>query len=102
GRIVMFGGYLGAIPGVPAADTWQYDGVAWVQAMPAASPPAMQGHVLAYDSWRGRSVLFGTSTDDDIWEYDGATWTRIQSARHPTLRSSSALAFDAERGVAVL
>src|SRR5262249_14172263 len=51
------------------ADTWEWDGTDWTQRATASSPPARYGHVLAFDSARGRTVLFGSSSLTDTWEY---------------------------------
>jgi hypothetical protein len=60
---------------------------------------------MAFDSARGRTVLFGgqagASTVNDTWEWDGADWTQIQDVG-PSPRSRTALAFDSNRGRSVL
>ena len=50
-------------------DTWEWDGTDWTQRPTASSPPARNGHVLAFDAARGRTVLFGSSSFADTWEY---------------------------------
>jgi len=55
------------------ADTWEWDGSQWVQRTPATSPPPRWGgHAMAYDSLRGRVVLFGGSNGYN--SYLGDTW----------------------------
>ncbi|MBK8232988.1 MAG: hypothetical protein IPK72_20990 [Candidatus Eisenbacteria bacterium] len=67
---------------------------------------ARQGHALAYDSARGRTVLFGgvevSSYVSDTWEWDGSNWTRQNPAVSPPARSGHALAYDSARGRTVL
>ena len=77
GRVVLLGGY-GQSSGV-LADTWEWDGSAWVQRAPAASPPARKDHALAYDGARGRVVLFGgraTPGCSPNVGWDGANWVQ--------------------------
>jgi len=64
----MFGGrrvgsaYLG--------DTWEWNGSSWTQ-VATTGPSARWEHAMAYDSLRGRIVLFaGFNTLDDTWEWD--------------------------------
>src|SRR5262249_31401812 len=62
---------------------------------------------LAYDSARGRTVLFGgigrpNGTNQDTWEWDGTDWTQRVSASSPLARSGHVLGFDAARGRTVL
>ncbi len=68
-------------------------------------PSARFGHAMAFDTARGRTVLFGGvasgSFVNDTWEWDGADWTQIQDIGPPP-RSLTALAFDSTRGRTVL
>ena len=68
GRVVMFGG-TDSSASRNLADTWEWDGTNWIQRAPATSPTARAGHAMAYDSIRGRVVLFGGSGDQasPIW-----------------------------------
>jgi hypothetical protein len=63
-------------------------------------------HALAYDSARGRTVLFGGSGPDgllgDTWEWDGSAWTQKFPALSPAPRRRHTLAFDALRGRTIL
>ena len=52
-------------PAVPGP-TWEYDGTGWFARTPAASPPARSGHALAYDSARGKVVLFGLPREASV------------------------------------
>jgi hypothetical protein len=60
---------------------------------------------MAYDSGRGRTVLYGgrssTAFLNDTWEWDGANWTQMADAGPPA-RSGAAAAYDAERNQTVI
>ena len=68
-------------------------------------PAARFGHAMAFDSARGRTVLFGGFASDssmnDTWEWDGQDWTQIQDIGPPP-RSLTAMVFDSTRGRTVL
>ncbi len=62
---------------------------------------------MAYDSARGRVVLFGGLSGStrlgDIWEWDGESWTEQNpDAPTPSARHSHAMAYDSARRVVVL
>lgn len=104
-RVVLFGG-TDATQGASAttADTWEYDGVAWLQRSPLQSPPPRYAHAMAFDPLRGRTVLHGgyaPDLDDATWEYDGTTWTQAVGPT-PSPRARHAMAFDVARGALVL
>jgi hypothetical protein len=65
-----------------------------------------QGHAMAYDPVRNRTVLFGGFTAStyfsDTWEYDGVSWTRRTPATTPPARADHALAYDGIRGRVLL
>jgi len=99
----MFGGrrvgsaYLG--------DTWEWGGSSWTQ-VSTTGPSARREHAMAYDSQRGRIVMFGGFAStfnelDDTWEWDGSSWTQV-SATGPSARSTHAMAYDSQRGRTVL
>jgi hypothetical protein len=63
---------------------------------------------MAYDSGRGRTVLFGGSSiieagtlSGDTWEWDGANWTQMADSG-PSPRTQSVMAYDAQRAQTVL
>lgn len=96
-RIVLFGGSsgLGGDPPQFFNDTWEFDGAVWSERAPAVSPPARNGHRLAFETATGRAVMFGglvllettygvtTRATDETWTYDGATWQRVMGAGPP-------------------
>ncbi len=74
----------------------------------ATTGPAPRAwHAMAYDSARGRVVLFGGNYANtntfygDTWEWDGATWT-LRTTTGPAPRQEHAMAYDSARGVTVL
>jgi hypothetical protein len=104
GKTILFGGLasFGRLD-----DTWEYDGVNWIEIPIPNPPPGRDGHALAYDDTRQLTVLFGgyNHTDffmNDTWEYDGSNWTQVQPAQSPPGRNHHSLAYDHQRGVVVL
>ena len=70
--LLLFGGATATA--VYASDTWLWNGLSWTQRTPATSPPPRYIHSMAFDSGRGRVVVFGGySTNStilsDTWEY---------------------------------
>ncbi|HEY2515701.1 MAG TPA: kelch repeat-containing protein [Polyangiaceae bacterium] len=106
-RVVLVGGQLEDGSG-SAADTWEWDGATWQKRSDSFGGVTRTGHQMAFDSARGRVVLFGGLTGSpatplaDTWEWDGATWTSPQPALHPLARSGHAMTFDTTRGRTVL
>jgi len=107
GRIVLFGGYsrVGAVIN-RFGDTWEWDGVEWTRT-DAPGPPPGNNVALAYDSGRGRTILFdpvrgrtsptgGPPVPGMTWEWDGARWAENQPAAAPG-RFQSVMAYDAAR-----
>jgi hypothetical protein len=102
GRVVLLGGVTRALDETkwvltPAA-TWEWNGAAWAEKTPKTSPS--YGGAMAFDSARGRVVLFGGDVDrdgvPDTWEWDGRTWLQETPATSP--RSGGAMAFDGAHG----
>jgi hypothetical protein len=110
-RTVLFGG-TNSNPrfGALFADTWEWDGTNWSQRVSTHAPPARSDHALAYDSARGRTVLFGGLWSyfnqvlpfSDTWEWDGGDWLQRTPTQDPPARGDHGLAFDARRGRTVL
>ncbi len=79
----------------------------WTQLSLAAPSPRVQA-AMAYDSSRGRAVMFGgidiASGADlgDTWEWDGATWASLSPTNAPSPRHDHAMAYDAKRRRVVL
>ncbi|MBI1848955.1 MAG: IPT/TIG domain-containing protein [Planctomycetes bacterium] len=81
-------------------ETWEWDGASWIERFPTSRPTATQSFVTAFDSVRGRLVLF--ADDGETWEWDGNDWSRRSPTTRPTRRFAPAMAFDAARGRTVL
>jgi len=107
GLIVLFGGslYVGR-----SDETWGYDPNAnvWVNLLPVGRPSARSMHVMGYDSWAGRVVVFGGGTSGgynaETWAYDSTAnlWTNMEPTSRPSPRYLSGMAFDAGTGHFVL
>lgn len=84
GRIVLFGGHdRTGVAGSRLGDTWEWDGARWTQ-IKVAGPSPRNSAALAYDSARGKIVLFGGSTKEAVsgetWEWDGRAWVENRAA----------------------
>lgn len=110
GVSVLFGGTRGGLI-APAAffnDTWQFDGVAWQQVAVVGALPSPRFGFMAYDSVRGRIVMFGgvgsqsPYTHDDTWEFDGTRWSQQFPNASPPAHQYYEIAFDSQRGVTVM
>ena len=107
GRTVLFGG-AGQGPRGQAPpqldDTWEYDGSSWI-ARTEPGPPARLAPGMAYDSRRGRMILFGGIGAGgflgDTWSWDGSRWTRLAETG-PEPRAMGYLAYDKARDRVVL
>ena len=106
GKTVLFGGITAPFWGSPTSETWEWNGVGWVQRMPASSPSARYLQGMTFDSNRGVTILYGGHADPnsplgDTWEWNGTDWTRRVSAANPS-PGIATLAFDAARGKTIL
>jgi hypothetical protein len=106
---VLFGGHkaIAERGGGFLNDTWEYDGTNWVNIDTTHKPlPRGNGALLAYDSCRGKTVLFGGEDSRGLstttWEYDGKDWTQVQTPDNPPGRGLSAMVFDPNRCRVVL
>jgi hypothetical protein len=105
GRVLLFGG--ADVNAQPLGDTWEWDGTSWVEVTPASgSPTPRNDYAMAYDSARGRVVLFGgyaSGFSQETWEWDGAAWNQVfPFGQSPDPRFFSAMAYDAARQKMVL
>lgn len=82
GHIVQ-GGHGGGSSTTMPRDTWAFDGSAWTQ-LDAIGPPARYSAAMAFDSRRGRALLFGGYDQKnmlaDLWEWRPAP--SASSTRH--------------------
>jgi hypothetical protein len=84
----------------------------WVQRTTPVAPAARDGHRMAYDASRQRTVLQGGSLAYspsgwgglaiDTWEWDGRRWLQRAAVTFPMPRTYAALVFDRARGTSVL
>ncbi len=83
----------------------------WKPVISAHSPGPRSLAAIAYDTKRGRAVLFGGVSQDvlgntiyhsDTWEWDGKDWTEVQASGGPSGRMLHTMAYDEKRGVVVL
>lgn len=99
-RIVLFGGVTDFLAQATIADTWEWDGIDWVQRSPAHLPFARSHHTLvAFDA---PAVVFlhgGRNIGGDLadtWSWNGADWQ--EELPSGVARSRSAHAAFAFRG----
>ena len=81
--------------------------ILWTQKQDAG-PSARQYPAMAYDSSRGRTVLFGGLASGDVrsglndtWDWDGWNWTQVADTG-PPVRGGAAMAYDVQRNQTVL
>jgi len=108
-RTVMFGG---EDSGRFFNDTWEFGAndygvpASWQKLRPTLSPSPRGGHAMAYDSKRGRTVMFGgydgATLIDETWEFDGVRWTLRDLATRPPGRTAFSLTYDSVRDRIVL
>ena len=107
-RTVLFGGMGSGPPGQRPpllGDLWELDGERWIQREVAGGPGARSEVGAAYDSKRGRVILFGgageTGFFGDTWSYDGSAWRKLADTG-PEPRGMGYLAYDRARDRVVL
>jgi len=110
--VLIFGGLTILGPrkyGPPSGELWELDAQsAWQRRTPdGPGPGPRHHHAMAFDSRRGRLVVYGGIDGDerwpqDVWEWDRTRWHRLQPDRNPGDRAHHAMAYDSARGVVVL
>jgi hypothetical protein len=95
--LVIHGGIQSA--GTTFDETWEWDGQMWTK-FTGTSPGGREGALMAYDSAREKTILFGGAMDmqvlGDTWLWDGAQWTKV-STQGPPPRFPGGLVYDAAR-----
>jgi hypothetical protein len=107
GRVLLFGGMGAGSPGQRPPlleDTWLLDGDTWTQLhIDGPGPRGAAG--AAYDSCRGRVIVFGGMTPNgfagDTWAFDGRRWVKL-ATDGPEARAMGYLAYDKRRDRVVL
>jgi hypothetical protein len=79
----------------------------WAQQSPSQSPAGRAYPSMAYDSRRGRTVLFGggvgcCNEPNDTWEWDGSHWSTFFTTIAPPGSIGAGMAYDSARAVTVL
>ncbi len=100
----------GGMPALYAPDnvSVSIDGArVWVEPTISVDRPAPRNrHAAAYDTARGRLVLFGgldlVGGSGETWELDSSNWTRRAPASAPEARQGHAMAYDPTRAQVVL
>jgi hypothetical protein len=108
-RVVVFGGAGSALPGTRPPmlnDTWEFDGSKWTRrAEHGAKPSPRISAGAAYDSRRGRLIIFGGADSagflGDTWAWDGTSWTKLADSG-PKPRVMGYMAYDKARDRMVL
>ncbi len=109
GVSVMFGGAQKDRPNI--SDTWEWNGIRWQEVFPAdpegdGNPGPRQGHMMTFDSARGKVLMFGGNASgalNELWEYDGNSWKLIPTTgTWPVARSNGGFVYDTVRGVVIL
>ncbi|MBM4062524.1 MAG: hypothetical protein FJ265_15715 [Planctomycetes bacterium] len=101
-RVVLFGGSCFQYGPCWRGDTWEWDGVDWIdrtQPWPVPAPPPRWSHGMAYDAATARTLVLGGSDDPghyhyDLWAWDGTNWSWLQPAQQPPPRLGHGFAFD--------
>lgn len=109
-HMILFGGATAADSGTKTIyrlnDTWEWTSLRWIERYPAQTPPGRSGHVMVYDSNRGRTVMFGgrgqTADLNDTWFYKDRNWTEILPPNSPPVRILPGAAYDPIRDRIVL
>jgi hypothetical protein len=92
--VVLFGGSRDGDDKAVLNDTWLWDGSTWRAVESTPRPPARSKHALAYDSERGRVVLYGGDGHKDTWEWDGERWANVSPRKgNPGERIGAGMAF---------
>lgn len=106
-KVVLFGGF--EFPGSALKDeTWEYDGITWLQITTALTPSVRVRGVMAWHGGLQALVLLygaisglggGTS---DVWIYDGSWSQLFPSDTAATDRRLPAVAGDTKRGTVIM
>ncbi|MEO7732470.1 MAG: kelch repeat-containing protein, partial [Kofleriaceae bacterium] len=72
--------------------TWEWDGQAWHERLPAHAPPVRFARALVYDG--AGVVAFGGFADDQVWRWDGHDWTEQHARAMPPPVFGYAVTYD--------
>jgi len=103
---ILCGGFYN---GTAYKDVWEWNGATrtWTQLPPSAwLPETRSDHGMAFDSMRGRIVLYGGSSApgsaNNTLEFDGNGWSVISTEDSPGVQFGMGFTYDSLRGAAVL
>jgi hypothetical protein len=115
-KIVLFGGY--GRDDVKCDDTWVYDVSSnkWTEMSPETHPKARYGGIMVYDTYTGKTLLFGghmgetnppydsLGYENEVWAYDyGANeWMMLATQNKPPARYWHELAYDSAENRIIL
>ncbi|HEU5109810.1 MAG TPA: hypothetical protein VFT95_14805, partial [Micromonosporaceae bacterium] len=109
GVVLSYGGSLGVDNAQATSSFMAWDGDEWTMLCDDCAPGPRLFHGFAFDSARGRAVLYGGIDDlgavnGDLWEWDGTDWLSLPVPRvsGPGPRSRFWMAYDPGRGRMVL
>lgn len=100
-RTVLFGGHPIGLSS--SNETWEWDGITWLQRFPSSVPAPRSSHAMCWDDDRQRIVLFGgainnqwASAANDTWDWDGTNWAERTPALgpNPVPRVEYAMTYD--------
>lgn len=98
GRMVLHGGRTASSGTSHTTETWEWDGLAWTLASPAAT---LDESRFVYDSRVGRVLAISGWPTPKMWAWSGSAWVPLDN---PTFaaRRDPGVAFDRARGRLVL
>ena len=109
GYVLLFGGFDYSELGVTTVynDTWAWNGTAWIQLGPGASPSTRYGAAMTYNAASGTILLFGGENASsqflgDTWIWDGNTWSQQSPSSSPPARYDAGMAYDGATGTVLL
>jgi hypothetical protein len=109
GRTVAFGGVPSTLLIGASNQTWEYDGVNWIQRPAATNPGALDGPAMCYSQALSACVLFGGVTpitgamNSTTWLWNGTAWTQASIVgTPPPARYQASMCYDASRAVCVM
>jgi hypothetical protein len=102
-RLVAYGGRNA---GRVYTDTWEWDGRVWAQQASARNPGPLEHAAAAFDSARGRVVMFGGGSRTgtlfaNTWEWDGRDWM-LQATSGPAARVGHSMVWSPAHGAVIM
>lgn len=102
GKTVLFGGRMDTSPYQTYGDTWEWNGLYWVEHFGVSGPPQRWAHAMTFDATRGVTLLQGGHDPGagggnyyDTWEWNESQW--VQRANGLAVGRWPAMCHDAQR-----